>query len=363
VNNPREFSAGQQVLLTIAALCAILLAIGGLFFFGLRAIDRRSQTQQFQALNKLAVIDDTAQDVGETQAEILRQILVSDPKEIARLDRAIRGIGQTNAAELTSYKELTDTDEERQLYEKLMQARKAYWEQTDALLALSVANRDLEAEQLAISKQVPLYDEYLHSIDKLIKYVESGVRETTKVTAKLIERIRVIGNILVGAVIVIVIGSGFTVVKFARRLKEDNKLLQSEVAERKKAEQQLNIEYAVSRILAESTTFQESVQKKFGVIGAAFNHEVGALWMLDHRAGVLKCTETWKAEAASADALIAGNRGYSFAKGIGLPGRVWATGEAAWIADISQDTNFPRRDMAERAGMRRALLGFNEVVS
>ncbi|HEY3913986.1 MAG TPA: MCP four helix bundle domain-containing protein [Verrucomicrobiae bacterium] len=353
--NLRRLPISQQVSLTIAALCAILLAIGGLFLFGLRAIDRRNQTQQFQALNKLAVIDDLAQDVGEIQAQVLRQILASNQVEIERIDQSIHEVGQTNAAELSNYKKLNETAEERLLYETVMQARKAYWQQTEPLLALSRANNDSAAQQLAIAKQAPAYDRYLRAIDKLVDCVETNVGETTKSTARLIEKIRVIGDILVGVAILIVVAAGFNVAQFARRLKEDNRLLQSEVTERKKAEQQLNLEYAVSRILAESATFQECVQKTLGIIGMAFKHHMGVFWMLDHRAGVLRCTEMWNGDGASMEAFSTASRGQTFAKGVGLPGRVWASGEAVWIADLAKDSNFSRGNVAAQLGLRGAL--------
>src|ERR1035438_3725262 len=78
MNKLKHLSVGTQVLFTFGTLCAILLIIGGLFFFSLRSIERSNQLQQSRALNKLALIDDTAQDVGQLQAEALRQVLASD---------------------------------------------------------------------------------------------------------------------------------------------------------------------------------------------------------------------------------------------------------------------------------------------
>src|SRR5262249_4888022 len=48
-------------------------------------------------------------------------------------------------------------------------------------------------------------------------------------------------------------------------------------------------------------------------------------------------------------------RGTVFARGIGLPGRVWAGGQPAWIPDVVQDRNFPRAPAAARAGLHGAL--------
>ena len=45
----------------------------------------------------------------------------------------------------------------------------------------------------------------------------------------------------------------------------------------------------------------------------------------------------------------------SFEAGAGLPGRVWATGQPAWIKDVRDDLNFPRIEAASAAGLRAAF--------
>ncbi|KQW82206.1 response regulator [Brevundimonas sp. Root1279] len=45
----------------------------------------------------------------------------------------------------------------------------------------------------------------------------------------------------------------------------------------------------------------------------------------------------------------------SFARGVGLPGRVWESGRACWVEDIERDLNFPRVRVALDSGLRAAF--------
>src|ERR1700722_10445000 len=127
MNNLKRLSVGRQVLFTFGTLCVILLIIGVLFFFSLRSIERSNQVQ-LRAADELALIDDTAQDVGQMQAEVLRQVLASDTGEIKRLDKSVRDIEQINIRELADYQSFVDVEKEKQLYDKVMLAQKTYWE-------------------------------------------------------------------------------------------------------------------------------------------------------------------------------------------------------------------------------------------
>ena len=69
----------------------------------------------------------------------------------------------------------------------------------------------------------------------------------------------------------------------------------------------------------------------------------------------LRCLALWSDEATQATAFAAVSRDTAFDRGIGLPGRVWATGEAAWIENVVHDRNFPRAPVARDAGVHGAF--------
>jgi two-component system cell cycle sensor histidine kinase/response regulator CckA len=239
MNKLKQWSIGKLVLLTFGTLCVILLVIGVLFFFSLRFIERNNQAQ-FRAMNKLAEIDDAGQDVERMQAAVLRQLMASDSGEIKRLDQTAREIWNTNVNDLNDYRQFVDTEKEKQLYDRTMQARKAYWEQTQPVLALGLANRDAEATELIISKQSPAYDEYLTAVNGLTDQVETEADKTARATTRLISEIKIIGDALIGLAMLVAIGTAFAVAGIGRRLKQDNQVLQIEIKERKQAEDELN---------------------------------------------------------------------------------------------------------------------------
>jgi len=127
------------------------------------------------------------------------------------------------------------------------------------------------------------------------------------------------------------------------------------------AERQLTVLYETARVLADSATYAEAVPRILNAVCDALGWEYGALWDVDPRAGVLRCTATWSSMPASFESFAATSRNRTFAPGEGLPGRVWASGKPAWIPDVLCDPNFPRAPMAARDGLRSAL-GFPLVV-
>jgi two-component system, sensor histidine kinase and response regulator len=86
----------------------------------------------------------------------------------------------------------------------------------------------------------------------------------------------------------------------------------------------------------------------------ALGWEYGALWSVDAKAGVLRCVATWSAPG-SFESFAEASRRWTFSPGIGLPGRVWASCQPAWIPDVLRDANFPRAPMAAREGLHAAL--------
>ena len=110
-----------------------------------------------------------------------------------------------------------------------------------------------------------------------------------------------------------------------------------------------------SRALAESASLAEAAPRVLQAMCEALDWEHGALWSVDAGADVLRCVHSWHLPAVSLPEFDKASRQTVFARGVGLPGRVWASGEPAWIPDVVADPNFPRAAIARKEGLHGAF--------
>ncbi|HYO48138.1 MAG TPA: response regulator [Gemmatimonadota bacterium] len=124
---------------------------------------------------------------------------------------------------------------------------------------------------------------------------------------------------------------------------------------RKTAQRLSSAQYLTTRVLLESETLSEAMFRVLQAVCESLEWVMGIRWSVDSQAQVLRCQEIWVAPDLRSDALADLSRRFSFQPGIGLPGRVWSSGRAAWIVDVVRDPNFPRAAEAEVAGLHGAF--------
>jgi PAS domain S-box-containing protein len=128
-----------------------------------------------------------------------------------------------------------------------------------------------------------------------------------------------------------------------------------DISDRRSLERRLAAQFNVACILAESDSLAAAAPVLLQAIGENLVWEMGQLWVVDLAADVMRWFAVWRAPSLDAAEFEAASRDRIFAKGVGLPGRVWKAGVPAWFSDIPTDKNVPRRALAAKAGLRTGV--------
>ncbi|MDI6743571.1 MAG: diguanylate cyclase, partial [Smithella sp.] len=152
----------------------------------------------------------------------------------------------------------------------------------------------------------------------------------------------------------------------AAKLEEKVKELESEIANRKLRESRQLAQFILTTILNESATLAEAAPKILQAICHGFEWEYGELWRVDANSNLLRLKDIWHLQIPVFYEFKKSSEAYTFSKGIGLPGRVWESGQPVWITDVVDDKNFPRMAIAQKLGIHGAMAfpitGANEVI-
>lgn len=136
--------------------------------------------------------------------------------------------------------------------------------------------------------------------------------------------------------------------------------LSRQIAERTRAEASLRessallkCNQAITRAANEAASIADAFRAALDEICAQAGWPVGHVYLYDEAAGDLVPSDIW--HLADPDAFRTFRRvtcETRFAPGIGLPGRVFSSGELAWIPDVNRDPNFPRAKLAQKIGVK-----------
>jgi PAS domain S-box-containing protein len=174
-----------------------------------------------------------------------------------------------------------------------------------------------------------------------------------------------------------------------------------DITEHQRARQRQAVQYATTRILSESATIKQAIQKILQAICETLGWDLGEIWAPQAgggwRIGIgeedsqtqghedmgnssnilspsprlsisasssfqspiptpqLRCVETWGRPSIATPNWTNITGQTTFEAGEGLPGRVWATGSPRWIADVVADSSFLRSEAAYFAGLHGAF--------
>jgi two-component system cell cycle sensor histidine kinase/response regulator CckA len=125
-----------------------------------------------------------------------------------------------------------------------------------------------------------------------------------------------------------------------------------DITERVRTEKRRAAQYAVASLLAGTWSLAEVGVPLLEAMAASGDWAFAGLWLHDEAAESLHCATTWHKPEEELASFATSSRSFQFQKGEGLPGRVWATKKATWVADVTEDANFPRAPIALKANLR-----------
>jgi PAS domain S-box-containing protein len=125
------------------------------------------------------------------------------------------------------------------------------------------------------------------------------------------------------------------------------------ITSRKQAELRRAAQLAVTRVLADAPSLSDATPQILQAVCVSLSWDLGTIWHVDR--DFLRCVDVWHAGTGKLRKFGQATRDVTFSRRVGLPGRVWATGEPHWISDVARDRNFPRASLANEAGLHGAF--------
>jgi signal transduction histidine kinase/DNA-binding response OmpR family regulator/HPt (histidine-containing phosphotransfer) domain-containing protein len=147
------------------------------------------------------------------------------------------------------------------------------------------------------------------------------------------------------------IAAAVTIFAFAAFIATTARSLSRADRVRKASERHLAAQNVTTCVLVESATLAEAMPRVLEAVCKSLDWVMGVRWSVDSQAHVLRCAEMHVAPPRLLQEMVEVNRRVTFPHGVGLPGRVWSTGRAAWISDVVLDPNFPRAAAAAKDGL------------
>ena len=128
-----------------------------------------------------------------------------------------------------------------------------------------------------------------------------------------------------------------------------------EIGERKRVAEEVHLLRSITSAVSEAPSMDAALEIVLREVSTATGWAYGEAWMPCADDEQLQCATVFYARESGLEKFIMGSRDFHFARGEGLPGRVWASHRPLWIPDVTQDPNFPRALLARHAELRSGL--------
>jgi PAS domain S-box-containing protein len=114
--------------------------------------------------------------------------------------------------------------------------------------------------------------------------------------------------------------------------------------------------FRVAALAGETDSFEDAIRSCLATVCRMTGWPVGHAFVVGEGGQELSPTMIWHHEDAGNYApLRAATKDLRLSRGVGLPGRIMASGEPEWIADVEEDTGFVRAQAARELGVGAAF--------
>jgi diguanylate cyclase (GGDEF)-like protein/PAS domain S-box-containing protein len=129
----------------------------------------------------------------------------------------------------------------------------------------------------------------------------------------------------------------------------------SDVTDRKRAEQLLQLEHQVARALSEADDAAGGLRAVMRAVCRSEGWACGRYFTLDGAREIMVFEHEWSLDDPAVQDFVARSAGLTYRRGQGLVGLAWQGGEPVWSSDIPKDARSLARPLAAQAGIRGAF--------
>jgi len=137
-------------------------------------------------------------------------------------------------------------------------------------------------------------------------------------------------------------------------LTSQNVALETQIAERKRAEQEVRLLQTMTLAISEADDLHQALQVVLRKVCESTGWLLGQAWM-SGESERLECVPSWHCSTEGLERFRKMSLDMTFSHGSGLPGQVWAKKNPVWIKDVATEGNFPRTTAALEAGLKAGL--------
>ncbi len=128
-----------------------------------------------------------------------------------------------------------------------------------------------------------------------------------------------------------------------------------DITERRRNERRTSAQQAITRILSQSKTVEEATSGLVLALGSHLGWQLASIWLESTNGARLRRAAAWRCDPVRFEATMQATESASFARGEGLLGRVWQSGESLWMDAFPDATVFHRSAAAREDGLLTAL--------